>query len=348
MMPRFVKQLALFLLPLGLVLAGVNYIGDAAKLFTDGYEASIAELMTQGHHVTQLSDYNDRRLQIELVKRRSTGPQIAVIGSSRAMLLNEHHFYPSSTFNHSVYAATWTDLLSLFKLLRAHNQLPDTLIIGIDPWTFNPSHLHAHTHTWLEFESDGSYVQRAPSFNTLWERWSSLFSPSYFQASMEEIPKRISGDDVPLPVNERYNAKRTRCSDGSLTYDTIFGDTDTLLVLDRVQLFLRGPLYGMKGYTTTDKEGFSAMQEMVLTAHDQGVYPIVFFAPVAPQVHARLAREYPIALNNEQRFRDWAVEKGIEVRGSFNPYHSGISIRHFYDGIHMNETGVSVFFTPRD
>ena len=346
-MKQLAKQLVIFLLPLGLVLAVVNYFGDAANLFTDDYEASIAEFMLQGHHVTRLSEYNDRRLQIELVKRRSVGPNVAIIGSSRSLLLGNHHFYPSTTFNHSVYAAAWFDLESMFNLLRTKGQLPDTLIVGIDPWTFNPNHVHVHTHTWGQYTGQAPHAQQTRPLKRFWERWSNLLSPSYFQASLQEFPKRIKGEAVPLPVRERYNAKRTRCSDGSLTYDTIFGNADSLLVFERVQLFLRGPLYGMKGYDTTDKEGFSAIQEMLLTARDEGVHTVLFFAPVAPQVYARLSNEYPIALLNEQRLRDWAAQERIEVRGRFNPHASEIGIRHFYDGIHMNEIGMAVFFPLR-
>ncbi len=345
-MKRFLLQLLSFVLPFAMVVAGVNYLGDAANVFAEGYEAAIAELMLQEQNLTRLSEYNDRQLQIELVSRRTAAPDVVVMGSSRTLLLNEAHFHPSSFFNHSMYAAAWYDLKRMYAFLETHDQLPDTLIVGLDPWTFNPNHLHAYTHTWKSY--DPSFDDKAAvNLKTAWQRWSTLVSPSYFQASSKEFVQKLRDEQRPLPVKLRYNAGRTRCYDGSLTYDAVFGSTDSIEVLDRVQLFLRGPLYGMQDYTTTDELGFLAMQELVNNAHQRGIHVVVFFAPVAPPVYKRLVNEYPIALLNEQRFGEWARNNGFEVRGSFNPHEDGLGILHFYDGIHPNEEGIEVFFKTR-
>lgn len=344
---RFVKRIVLFLLPLVLVVAGVNYYGDAANVFTAGYEKALASVLLTDHHATELSEFNDRLLQVEVVKQRKARPQIAIIGSSRTLLLNELHFHPSSTFNHSMYAAAWFDLESMFKFLRIHGQLPDTLVIGIDPWTFNPGHVHAYTHTWLSHLEPSDMVSTDALWRERMDRWSNLLSPSYFQASLKEIPRRLKGKNLPIAVDKRNNEGRTRCSDGSMTYDPVFASTDSMQVAERIQLFLRGPLYGMNGYDTTDKAGFDAVQKIVLEARTLGVYAIVFFPPVAPEVFNRLTIDYPLSLLNEARFREWCLHEGLEVRGSFDPNQHGLDFHHFYDGIHMNEEGVSAFFEVR-
>lgn len=347
MTARFVIQFVRFLLPLAAVLVGVNYYGDASNLYTEGYEKAIADILLSGRHATDLSEVNDRRLQIEVVEQRTWGPQVAIIGSSRTLLINEGHFYPSSTFNHSVYAATWFDLNGMFGLLLARGQLPDTLVLGLDPWTFNPGHVHAFTHTWLSLLPADSLPADAQVRMEAWDRWSNLLSPSYFQASLKEIPKRLTGTDQPIPVNTRYNAHRTRCSDGSLTYDPVFASSDSMQITERIKLFLDGTLYGMNGYHSTDKVGVEAVQTILLEARRHGVYPVVFFPPVAPKVYQRIANDYPLALLNEARLRDWCIQQGVEVRGSSNPNDYGLSFRHFYDGIHMNEEGVARFFEVR-
>lgn len=92
-----IKTIFISILILG-TLISVNYFGDAARLFSVGYEKRIADIILSGINVTNISNYDERLFQKELITSMEHSPDVVILGSSRTMLINKDYFNKNSMF----------------------------------------------------------------------------------------------------------------------------------------------------------------------------------------------------------------------------------------------------------
>ncbi|MEJ0081062.1 MAG: hypothetical protein WDM78_08985 [Puia sp.] len=70
-----------------------NYLVDPANIFTSKqYVAGIASILSLGHNVDNISNYNERLLQEQRVLKLTKTPDIMVLGSSRVMEIGSDFF----------------------------------------------------------------------------------------------------------------------------------------------------------------------------------------------------------------------------------------------------------------
>ena len=117
-MRLLLQKTILFLLPPFIILISVNYFGDPAKLFDDNYEKEIASLICQNKYVTNISNYDERILQKEIIQCVNKNPNVLVIGSSRTTTLNKYLLKDSSVLNLSVSGSTIEDLIAIYQLFK--------------------------------------------------------------------------------------------------------------------------------------------------------------------------------------------------------------------------------------
>ena len=70
---------------------------DAAKIFHTGYERNIANIIYSSKNATNISNYDERILQKELINKIKSKPDILILGSSRTMLINSSYFESSAS-----------------------------------------------------------------------------------------------------------------------------------------------------------------------------------------------------------------------------------------------------------
>ena len=192
-MKKFIYKVICTSLPIILALVTVNYFGDAANLFNTGYEGKMADIVIGDSCVTNISNYDERVFQHELITRMKNIPNTVVIGSSRTMLITTDYFPSQTLFNNSVSGASIEDLIAIYQMYKERNYFPKTIIIGIDPWTFNENNSQSR---WKSVES--YYLQfhdrTLSTFiaNNQFQKYEQLFSLSYFQPSIKNILKKMS------------------------------------------------------------------------------------------------------------------------------------------------------------
>jgi hypothetical protein len=118
-----------------LLIVFTNYFGDAANIFNRDHEKEIARIVGEGNNVN-ISNYEERLFQEELITNLDFSPDIVIIGSSRIMQLNKDIFPGSRIINNSVCGASLEDLIAIYQIYKENNKLPEQIFIGIDPWTF--------------------------------------------------------------------------------------------------------------------------------------------------------------------------------------------------------------------
>src|SRR5580698_1852135 len=84
LMKKLFYNLSLIVAPLGLLVLGVNYFIDPANIFSGkAYVAGISDVLVKGHNVDNVSNYDERALQEQMVRKLPYRPDVVVLGSSR-------------------------------------------------------------------------------------------------------------------------------------------------------------------------------------------------------------------------------------------------------------------------
>ena len=148
---------ALFLLPIFIFIGTVNWYVDSYALLRVTYD-DIAARMAEGKHVEGLedSDYNDRNLLSARISGMDQAPQVMVLGSSRVYTFDHNMFGTESFYNSGLSEATIYDLLAVAGILTGQGKLPQTVVIGVDPFLFNTSH---DNEKWRELEDYADYMR---------------------------------------------------------------------------------------------------------------------------------------------------------------------------------------------
>lgn len=337
-MKRFIYKTLLMTLPLLLLIAAVNYTGDAARLFDDTYEKKLAKMIKEGHYVTNIDNYDERKLQQELILNLNSHPEQVIIGSSRTMLINSGYFPGQTFFNSSVSGASIEDLISIYQLYKENNKLPEKILIGIDPWTFNENNEQVR---WMSIKSayerfEGKKISSVSSIN----KYQELFSLSYFQSSLKKLPKVLSGKTEPIPTTEKYNVSYTKLTDGALVYERAVRNASPVQIEEKMRSYMNDPLYGIKNFNMVSKRIWLDFEKLIADIQRNKVEVAFFLAPYPPMVYQKVKADYPKVIEAEEKVRNFATAKHIQVYGSFNPFVLHMDESYFYDGMHCKENGL--------
>lgn len=337
-MKKFIYKTLLTSLPLLFLLIIINYFGDAARLFDNDYEKSMAEIVSSGRYVTNFENYDERLFQKEVISKKNIKPELIVIGSSRTMLIRKEFFRDTLFFNNSVSGASIEDLVSIYQLYKINYKLPNKIIIGIDPWTFNENNNQTRWRSLSTYyyRFHNPTEQEKPSYF----KYKELISISYFQSSIKILPRLIEGKLKPKSTLEKYNLLGTKLNDGSLIYGEQYRNTTQREIDNKIKSYLAGSMYSIEYFDTVSKKKFREFEQLIVDMKRNGIEIEFFLTPYAPLVFDKIQEKYPMVLKSEEIINNYAVSNNIKIYGSFNPYILGMDSTFFYDGMHCKEIGV--------
>jgi len=344
-MKKFLLKLISLSLPVLLILAGVNYFGDGAKLFDNDYEKDIAAIIEQGKYVTNIKNYDERLLQKQLIKARKVCPNVMVTGSSRTMLINSELVKDSSMVNNSVSGASIEDIVSIYQMYKEEGLLPAKVIIGVDPWTFNENNEQERWHSIANSYYRFHNLNKDYPTNSKLDKLKQLFSFTYFQSSVTSLPKIVLGTNEPRATTNKFNATNTRLTDGSLIYGEQMRDLSNEKVQDIVRESLLDDLYGLKNFDAVSTTIWNEFVKLVEDMQSHGIEVEFLLAPYHPQVYTKIKEDYPQVLKAEAMVKNFADKTNITIYGSFNPKKAGLTENYFYDGMHCKQEGIKLILT---
>jgi hypothetical protein len=342
-MKKFICKSVFASLPILLLLISVNYFGDAAKLFDTKYERRMVEIINSGHNVTNISNYNDRLFLEELVLTKQEVPEIIVIGSSRTKFISSEYFPKKKLLNNSVNGASIQDLIAIYQMYKENNLLPEKIILGIDPWTFNENNGQTR---WESLEPYYNRFQTNGSKNgfeySSFKKYIELLSMSYFQSSFKNLPKTLAGQSDPIATDEKYNETNTKLIDGSLTYEKKRRKASQEEINSIIQKYLVDKVYSIEGFEKISEKHWKEFQTLISELEKNNIQVEIFLCPYAPIVYEEVMKNYPMVLVAENMIRDFTTNNKIKLYGSFNPMAFGLNETHFYDGMHCKESGIAI------
>lgn len=335
-MKKFIYKASLCTIVVLIVLVSVNYLGDAAKLFGSDYEKGIAAILLNGENVTNISNYDERKLQKELIENLKKSPDIVILGSSRTMLINNEYFLDQFLLNNSVSGASIEDLISIYQIYKSKGIIPGKVIIGIDPWLFNENNNQSR---WKTLENEyNKFLEKDSFFKDNLYKYKQLISPSYFQSSIKQLGKKSD----PQTTLIKYNRSNTKLTDGSLTYSKSYRESTISDINVGVQRYIQGNIYSIGNFKELSPSIISKFELLIKDLKINNIQIIFFLAPYHPIVYDQIKRDYPKVLKTEEFIRSFARKKNIEILGSFSPNKIGVDENYFYDGMHSKEKGIKL------
>lgn len=340
-MRKFIYKIIYLSLPLILSLILVNYFGDAAKLFHSGYELKMANIIQNGSYVTNITNYDERIFQKEIILLMEESPDVVVVGSSRTMLIESSIYANNSFFNNSVSGATLNDLIAIYQLYKANDLNPKKIILGIDPWMFNENNRGSRWKSLEQYyNSFYSNEKSSSNFNFLYKYYQ-LFSISYFQASVKNIGERYNSSSEPKATNSKYNTTITKLLDGSLVYNNAYRNASQAEVDMKIFKYAEAEIYGLKGFDQVSRESIDTFKELAKDIKLNNIELELFLAPYPPKSYDVIIEKYPAIMVLETLINDYAKSEKVNVLGSFNPLNYQLDETYFYDGMHCKEEAIS-------
>lgn len=336
-MKKFIFKSFLILFFTLTTLISVNYFGDSAKLFSEGYEKRIVSILLSKKNATNILNFDRRLVARELTKGINLSPDILVIGSSRVMLINNSYFDDKYLINNAVTGASLQDLIAIYQMHKLNNILPTNIIIGLDPWIFN---INNNQNRWITLRNEYYSFHSIESSNESndWFKLKELISPSYFQASY----KNIFNSSEPISTYEAFNEKNTILSDGSLTYGKEYRESSQEIIDNRAQYFAQDGLYSLEKFDAISVKLFDEFQNFCNEILNNNIKLSIYLIPYHPVVYQKIEEDYEIVAEVENKILELAEKLNIKYKGSYNPKTVGINSSHFYDAMHLNETGIQI------
>jgi hypothetical protein len=339
-MNKFIYKTSTASLLILIFLVSVNYWGDAARIFHPDYEKKIADIIFSNKNATNIANYDDRILQKELTDKLVSSPDILVIGSSRTMLINSTYFKDKKVINNSVNSASIPDLIAIFQLYKIKNILPKKIILGVDPWMFN---IHSTSTKWqslreeyYNFTSENKEKREIITHNSAEQ----LFSLSYFQASLKNLPNVINGNSDPIPTDQIYNESNTKLMDGSLSYGKKYRESSNKQINLSVRAYISPEIPRIHNFNDISSQRIQEFKQLCNAIINDNIDLSFFLSPFHPIAFEKIKQDYKTVLEVESKLSEFAKEKNIEFLGSYNPTKIGIDNNGFYDANHSKESTI--------
>ncbi len=335
---------ALFLLPIFIFIGTVNWYVDSYALLRVTYD-DIAARMAEGKHVEGLedSDYNDRNLLSARISGMDEAPQVMVLGSSRVYTFDHNMFGTESFYNAGLSEATIYDLLAVAGILTGQGKLPQTVVIGVDPFLFNTSH---DNEKWRELEDYADYMRgmldgKLDGETVLLRKdtgrdYGKALSLDYFRYNVTLLPekKRFAVSYTDAWETEGY----VKHCDGSVSYQRELREVEQASVEDMTrQAMEEHVVYRMTDYHEIDDGHFWYFSALVWHLQEAGTEVILYLPPYSPMMYNYIESEenFRIALEVERQVQELAKEQNIALYGSYDPAGCGLEMTDLYDIYHV-------------
>lgn len=329
----FIKKCLSYVIPLLLLVVGVNWGVDPGNIVS-GVEAKIASYLVAGHNVTNVFNIDERSLQKYMIMGVKSNPETAILGSSRVMLIGKN-FFDEATLSNGVSGASLEDLIAIYQLYRINRVKLKRVVVGIDPWLFNINNAQVRWKT-LANEYNSFFTNDKLDQTYSKEKYFQLFSFSYFQESVKFYRKKLN-DKTIVVTNTIANEGMTRLPDGTIFYDLKYRTITPDLVLKRANEYIRGNVYSLDQYREISAEIVKKFDFFVSEMIKDGVVVEFLLLPYFPVVYEFLmsSEKYRIIGDVELFVREYAANKKLAIKGSYDPSLFNLEYIDFYDGMHL-------------
>jgi hypothetical protein len=361
-MKQFIARLSLFA-PVVLLIIAVNVIFDPARIFkSKDYERKLAHALMSGFAVTNLENVNfdDRTMERFMIQSLKEKKDIAVLGSSRVMLISSKMFPGKTLINNGLSSAALEDYISLYEIYREGKVLPSTIIIGADPWVFNKNNGslgwqrlgQSYYSKFINATRRDSFTLKIKPEDLVPYTLQQLISVSYFQDGLyafftSDVHLFFKKQEF-LMTKQEFNDKDTILPDGSWIFSKKHRDISTAEVRNAIKEDT-DEARCIHGFFELNKGLKLKFIDLIRLMQNDGVRLILYLPPYHPYAYDYYMHsdQYKIIQDVENFLRKTSETYGLTLVGSYNPHRISIPDSAFSDEIHLrDDTELKRMFAP--
>jgi len=341
---NLLKKFIFTLLSIFLIIASFNYFVDAYQIFRKQTNSSIIEDLKKGYFISSDSITVNRIENIYdqlLFFYKNENIDTLAIGSSRAAYLNKELIFHSQNvkyLNFTTGTALLSELAKMIGLFNKHSiGLPETVIIGLDPWIFG------------EQIQLGKIKKLINSSSTLSNNnLSQLFNYEYTKINLERFFKKSSyiKSKKLNDIRVRNNNNMILSPNGDLYYPLKIENTD-------LQKFKKGVLdfiakcktmsFDRRCLNFNKVKNINEFLYFINYIQNRGSKVIIFLAPIAPTFYSHILNNYQFD-NYYSDIKAFLKELKVKVIGDYNPKTFNLKDDDFIDTMHPKPKVIKQIF----
>jgi len=332
---------------LGILIAGaaLNYAIDPAHIFRLGsYEREVAKILSSDRHVANVTNYDDRLLQVYYTELVRVSKDIVVLGSSRSMQIGASLYPRRSLFNHSVTSARIEDFLAIVEMLTQREILPKTIVIGVDPWIFNANNRGGYWKSFSRYllgmqSRLGITCMPSAMKNADNPRFHELISLDYLRESLSVLVSRLrsEGEDKYFAVDDDNTPLAIKRSDGSLKYPLHRLVRSVGVVrAEAIHVMRTRPHAAISNFIELDNCLTQVFESLISYLQSKEISVEIVLPPYHPAAYRVIVgdNQYHTVLSAEAYLKDLSEEFDFPIYGSYSPVNLGCTDEEFVDAYH--------------
>jgi hypothetical protein len=336
-MRKLVVRLILIIVPIAVLVVSINFFTDPANVFSDrAYVAGICDILVKGHNVDNVSNYNERALQEQMISKLPYRPDVVVLGSSRVMEIGSDFFPGERVLNCGVSHGNIYDVIAIVGLLDSLRKLPAKIVINVDPHLICQGGtmewqtlLPYYNYLLAKWRLPGGMTQRS----LFMEKMTTLFSFEYFEKSITFLAQRKSKHF--RDVGTERPAVYGRFSDGTICYPASYANPDTTKVASDALVV------GGREVVSLDAEKFKLLSTLVESLRRQRVTVALVMLPYHREYYRAMNQRFGNVFGAyDTLYRQFARANDISVRGGFDAVGLGVPDDEFYDAWHCSKEAI--------
>jgi hypothetical protein len=341
---KIIYELLIFC-PILIFVIAINYIVDPANLFDNDLhvEKGIAKLNLSNWNVAVplvYADYDERAMHSYMINGFPKEHDVLVFGSSRVRQITREMFISKTFYNFASAAATLEDFWIYYTLYKDRGFIPKKIILGMEHWMLDkdPGYYHWKTFASLYygaisingFNVPDNYenVKSYYSFEKLLE----LLSPAYFQTAI----KKVFSSDFTINATRFYATHDELAKKGEWLqrYDGSAGERLIPRTVEEVREKVITEDDGVSPLREIDSKRVKLLTNLITLIKSDGIEVFFVLPPVHPITYKKWSYSKKGAIEAEKFYRKFAIEKVIQVIGSYNPENVAASEKDFMDWVH--------------
>lgn len=346
MMKKWLRLL--LFIPLIALLVCVNFFLDYVGSFHD-VNKEIAISIVNGNN-TAFGSLNEREVKHQIIKNMPDEVDCVAIGSSLVMCVNNDLVKSDTFFNLGASSSDMFDFLAQFGLMEIHDKRVNKVIFCLDSQSFDKTLYDTHTANkelmvyadyMIDILNNEDDIIEPKDEEVARINFKNLFSISNFQKNIERYKLTRNVDRV-FSVDENYDG-------GFYGYDASWNyilDTRNNTEKDVLEDVEK---YDMERHFTPgehmDEFATDIFIKLIRYLKNKDVEVELFLCPLPPALWGKYDNnESPILSELSSFANELALEYGLKLIGSYNPYDLGISNAEFYDARHVRRECLNKYF----
>jgi hypothetical protein len=330
-MKKFIKYIGILLLPVLIIIPAVNYLVDPGHIFGDEYVNKIMTGIRQGKNVTNVTEFNHRKLREAYVKmHKGETFDYIILGSSRAMGVSQDAFPGKKILNLGMRICNLEDFAAVYQMCEDFN-------VGYKHVLFTADFTYFDANTNYELWKSlrpyyNEYMKGDECESEVIQCIKNLYSFQYLHDCMQAITNgkiKDCGTKNLVYTSETVNDGMTFTVDGSWAYGNDANQRPQSLVDFYAETSSGGPYVDYK----VSKKRKKLFDRIVKSFSSRGKI-IFFIPPVHPIFYDRWTRDLNGVVPAAKWVEEYAIANNIPVVGGFNPADFDLKNTDFYDGVH--------------